>query len=78
MKISTLIFLNKKFFNVHLLVLVQEGLFKTALIQFLQKFQQNLNILLEANLITETVFAKQRGFVQKLRDILIITFLMET
>ena len=73
-----MIFLNKKFFNVLLLVLVQEGLFKTVLIQFLKKFQQNLNILLEANLITETVFARQRGLVQILRDILIITFLMET
>lgn len=61
------------YFNVRLLVLVQEDLFKMELIQLLDKFQQNLNILTDINTTMGMVFVKQREFVQKLKGTHIIT-----
>lgn len=65
------------YFNVRLLVLVQEDLFKMELIQLLNKFQQNLNILTDINTTMGMVFVKQREFVQKLKGTHIITLLKE-
>ena len=65
------------YFNVRLLVLVQEDLFKMELIQLLDKFQQNLNILTDINTTMGMVFVKQREFVQKLKGTHIITLLKE-
>ena len=47
------------------------------LIQLLNKFQQNLNILTDINTTMGMVFVKQREFVQKLKGTHIITCITE-